>query len=391
LLVLVAYTTTASAADPESASTGKMLAEALRASQTGPASLIRVHLEAEPAIVLTGRKATVRFSVTNLTDKTVTLRVPAAQNAPTSTSAMGLPLTHVFSGPDHSALTIIDKHGDRVDQDVTRPPRGTTPEVQLAPHASVGMSVELTQYYDALRHPGTYTLAWRPYDAQVVSEPLTLTVLARQEAVLLTDFGKMRMRFFYDVAPRHVANFVELINQRFYDKLTFNRVIPGGLIQGGDPRGDRRGVRPDGKRIQAEFSNIPFEKGTVGMARSAKDPDSASCQFFITLSRQPAFDGHHTAFGQLVGEESFKTLDKIAAVSTDSNDRPVRPVYIRTISLENIPPKVWESQRTEAREDHGPAQTTTQPEEVRLGPPINLWKSDSTATRPAGATTRTAR
>jgi len=367
-----------------------MLAEALRAAQAAPAALVRVKLEADPPIVLAGREVWVRFSISNLTGQPVTLRVPDAENAPADTHAMGLPVEHVFSGPDHSALTILDKYRQRVDQDVTVPPRRAVPEVQLAPHASVGVSVELTQYYDALRRPGTYTLAWHPYDGQIVSEPLTLTVLAEQEAVILTDFGKMRMRFYYDVAPRHVANFLELINMRFYDNLTFNRVIPGGLIQGGDPRGDRRGVRPDGKRVKAEFSNIPFEKGTVGMARSMRDPDSASCQFFITLSRQPAFDGQQTAFGYLVGEESFETLDKIASVPTDADDRPVRPVYIRTISLENVPLKVWEAKGNEIRETRRGLSSATRPAGTVLGPPIRLRKSAPTATRPASVSTRTA-
>lgn len=348
-LVMCVGAVSAQEAPPETAlppevseSTARMLAEALRAAHAGPSSLIRVTLETDKPIVLAGREVWVRFSVTNQTDQLVTLRVPEVDPAPADAPSMGLPLAHVFSGENFSSLAILDKYGDIFGRELTVPPSGKAPEVQLAPRGSVGLTVELTKYYPILRGNGVFTLTWHPYDGQVVSEPLTITILAEQEATILTDFGKMRMRFYYDKAPRHVANFVELINMRFYDQLPFNRVVPGGIIQGGDPRGDRRGVRPDGKRLEAEFSDIPFERGTVGMARSMQDPDSASCQFFITLARQPSFDGKQTAFAYLVGEESFRTLDKIAAVPTDANDRPTRPVYIRAISLENIPQREWD-------------------------------------------------
>jgi len=332
--------------------------------------------------VLVGHKVWVRFSVTNLTGQLITLRVPETEIAPPSAQTMGLPLAHVFSGSHFTALAIIDKHGELSEQQVSIPPQAPAPEVQLAPYASVGVSVELTQYYNALRRPGVYMLTWHPYDGQVTSEPLKLTVLAEQEALILTDFGKMRMRFFYDQAPQHVANFVELINMKFYDGLTFNRIIAGGLIQGGDPRGDRRGVRPDGKRLKAEFSQIPFDAGTVGMARSMRDPDSASCQFFITLARQPSFDGLQTAFAHLEGEESYETLRKIAAVQTDPEDRPVRPVYIRAISLENVPSKGWEAPVGGNHGIHG-LSVTTRPADA-VGPSPSPEGSASTTSRPAG-------
>ena len=350
-------------------STAKMLAEALRTAHAPPAALVRAKIDTDTPVVLAGREVWVRFTITNLTGQLVTLRVPEVDHAATGEPSMGLPLAHVFSGEKFSSLTILDRHGDMFGRDVTLPPRAEVPEIQLAPRATVGMTVELTQYYPILRGSGIYTLTWRPYDGQVSSEPLLLTILAEQEAIVLTDFGRMRMRFHYDVAPLHVANFVELVNMRFYDRLTFNRVVPGGLIQGGDPQGDRRGIRPDGKRVPAEFSDIPFERGTVGMARSMHDPDSASAQFFITLARQPSFDGRQTAFAYLVGEESLRTLDKIAAVPTDANSRPTRPVYIQTISLENVPSEGWRTQdgRDAGTRDRLPA---TRPAPA-LGPPVS--------------------
>ena len=217
---------------------------------------------------------------------------------------MGLPLAHVFSGVGFSAVSIENVYGDRRDRQVAQRPRGPAPQVSLAPHGSVGTRVELTRYYDSLRRPGKYTLIWRPYHGTVhESAPLSIHILPERQAVILTEFGNITLRFHYDEAPNHVANFIGLVQDKFYDGLKFNRVIPGGLIQGGDPRGDRKGVRPDGKRLKAEFSDIPFELGTVGMARSKDDPDSASCQFYICLSRQPAFDGNQTAFAYVVGDD----------------------------------------------------------------------------------------
>ena len=306
-----------------------------------PSDLVRVEIRLDRPIVQAGREVWCQFTVTNLTDDSVTLRVPDAKEADPS-SLMGLPLPHVFSGNNGSGLVILNQHGDPMDEQVAVPPRGPVAKVVIGPHASVGTRIELTHYYESLKRPGDYTLLWRPYHGQVISESVSLRILPERQAVILTDVGKMTMRFYYNEAPNHVANFLELVGQKFYDGLTFSRVIPGALIQGGDPRGDRRGIRADGKRLKAEFNRTQFTLGTIGMARSPRDPDSASCQFFICLSRQPGFDGQQTAFGYLVGEDSFETLRKIAAVPTTPDDKPKQPIYIRAITLENVPAKLGE-------------------------------------------------
>jgi cyclophilin family peptidyl-prolyl cis-trans isomerase len=212
----------------------------------------------------------------------------------------------------------------------------------------------VTQYYRLLHQAGDYKLVWKPYNGAIESNPLTISIIGEQQAVIKTNYGNMTVRFYYDEAPEHVKNFIELVEKRFYNNLSFHRIIPGAIVQGGCPRGDGYGVRPDGKRLQAEFNDIPFKKGTVGMARSPKDPDSASCQFFICLSRQPSFDGEQTAFGYLVGEKSFEVLDKIANIDTTGSPkfRPLKDeaVYINTISLENVPREKSRRQRNAARE-----------------------------------------
>ncbi len=303
-----------------------------------PSALVRVEIRLDRTIIQVGQPVWCQFIVTSLTDEPVTLRVPDAKEADPS-SLMGLPLPHVFSGNNGSGLAILNQHGDPVDEQVAIPPRGTVPRVVLGPRASVGTRIELTHYYESLTRSGEYTLLWRPYQGQVISEPVTVRILPERQAVIHTDIGKMTLRFYYNEAPNHVANFLELVGQKFYDNLAFTRVIPGAIIQGGDPRGDRRGIRPDGKRLKAEFNRIPFDVGTVGMARSPRDPDSASCQFFICLSRQPGFDGQQTAFAYLVGEDSLETLRKIAAVPTGPDDKPKQPAYMRSITLENVPTK----------------------------------------------------
>lgn len=346
--------------------------EGLQAAQDPPAyaaavdehPIIQAVIRADRQTIQAGRPVWVEFSVANLTSDALQLQVPNATQTPAAITQSGLPLQHVFSGLGFTALTIQNSSGDTYDAQANLPPRQPVPYIELAPHGSIGTRVELTQYYVSLQRPGKYTLVWRPYGGMVTSAPLSLHILPERQAVILTEFGKITLRFYYEQAPNHVANFMELVDKKFYDNLTFNRVVPGTLIQGGDPKGDRRGVRQDGVRVKAEFSNIPFEMGTVGMARSPSDPDSASCQFYICLSRQPAFDGKQTAFAYVVGEASFETLRRIAAAPTGPDEKPKQPVYIRTISLENVPAR--ESEPEISR----PSRTglSTQPAALAPGP-----------------------
>lgn len=378
---------------------GCVLLAASVAHGTDPAGLetsrplVAAHLRADRPIVQAGRPVWVEFYLSNQTDEAITLQSPQAdslasayerdgQEAHNPSREMGLPINHVFGGLRGSPLTIRDEQGTRHEfSGMSRRFRESVPEIRVGPHGAVGRRVELTQYYDVLRRPGRYTLTWQPYQGEVQSPELSITILAERQAVIQTEFGRMVMRFHYDEAPRHVENFIELIREGLYRNLTFHRVIPGGLIQGGDPRGDGRGIRPDGKLLKAEFSKIPFELGTVGMARSPRDPDSASCQFFICLSRQPSFDENQTAFGYLVGDESFETLRKIAAVPTGANDRPLKPVYIHSISLENVPVRDREEPGREPVA--GPPGRHLAPESVR-SPRLAAPAADRTPGAPGG-------
>lgn len=128
-------------------------------------------------------------------------------------------------------------------------------------------------------------------------------------AVITTDKGVMNVALYANKAPQTVANFVYLAKSGFYNGLNFHRVIPGFVAQGGCPNGDGRG--DPGWRIQCECDNLDIchERGSVSMAHAGRD--TGGSQFFICFAPQPHLDGVHTIFGDLEGEDSFKTLDKI--------------------------------------------------------------------------------
>ena len=134
-------------------------------------------------------------------------------------------------------------------------------------------------------------------------------------ATIETNHGTITVELWDDVAPNHVKNFLDLGNDGFYDGLTFHRILPGFVIQGGCPKGD--GTGGPGHNVAAEFNDRSHEKGVLSMARSG-DPDSAGSQFFICLGREHCqhLDGEYTAFGAVV--DGVDAVDSIAAVAVDA-------------------------------------------------------------------------
>lgn len=116
------------------------------------------------------------------------------------------------------------------------------------------------------------------------------------QMVIETDKGTIEVEFFPKDAPQTVARIKELVAQGFYNGLGFHRVVPGFVIQGGDPKGD--GTGGSGKKLKAEFNSRKHTEGTVAMAR-AQDKDSADSQFYISLGTHPHLDGQYTVFGQV--------------------------------------------------------------------------------------------
>jgi len=151
--------------------------------------------------------------------------------------------------------------------------------------------------------------------------------------ILETNLGNIVIDFFPNDAPNHVENFIGLVESKFYDGVIFHRIIPGFMIQGGDPNtidGDPNtwGTGGPTTSVDAEFNTIKHDRGIVSMARSA-DPNSGGSQFFIVHGDSNFLDEQYTVFGRIVTEESFETLDKIAGVKTEPVDRPVNPEQVK--------------------------------------------------------------
>lgn len=147
--------------------------------------------------------------------------------------------------------------------------------------------------------------------------------------------GKIKLELQENQAPITVKNFEKLVNEHFYDGLTFHRVIDGFMIQGGDPKGD--GTGGSDTPIYGEFrlngvnNTIKHERGVISMARTS-DPNSASSQFFIVQKDSNYLNGSYAAFGKVV--EGMDVVDAIAAVPTDINDKPLTPQVIKTVTIE---------------------------------------------------------
>lgn len=147
--------------------------------------------------------------------------------------------------------------------------------------------------------------------------------------------GRTELELYPETAPVTVENFTRLVKEGFYDGLTFHRIIPGFMIQGGDPLGN--GMGGSEKNIKGEFMangfNNPLKhtRGVISMAR-AQDPNSASSQFFIMHADAPHLDGSYAAFGRVVS--GLETVDEIASIPTDYYDRPKISVRIKRAYIE---------------------------------------------------------
>ncbi|MCI8422749.1 MAG: peptidylprolyl isomerase [Lawsonibacter sp.] len=153
----------------------------------------------------------------------------------------------------------------------------------------------------------------------------------------MEDGSVIKAELYPEVAPNSVNNFISLIQKGFYDGLTFHRVIPGFMIQGGCPQGT--GMGGPGYSIKGEFSQNGFqntlnhERGVLSMARSM-DPDSAGSQFFIVVEEAPHLNGSYAAFGRVL--EGMDVADAIVSVKRDWNDRPRLPQRMKTVIVDTF-------------------------------------------------------
>lgn len=156
-------------------------------------------------------------------------------------------------------------------------------------------------------------------------------------AIIKTKFGDMEVRFFSDKAPKHVENFITLAKSGFYDGTVFHRVIPGFMIQGGDPntkdpnKPETYGMGGPSHRLKAEFNDIPHRRGILSMART-NDPNSAGSQFFIVVKDSNFLDGQYTVFGEVI--KGMEVADKIVNLPRNSRDLPVERAEMTVVVVE---------------------------------------------------------
>jgi peptidyl-prolyl cis-trans isomerase B (cyclophilin B) len=160
--------------------------------------------------------------------------------------------------------------------------------------------------------------------APTAPTPEEIKKFAGAKAIIETKFGNIVLKFFPDKAPIHVKNFITLAEKGFYNGSVFHRVIPGFMIQGGDPNGN--GTGGPGYKIKAEFSDVPHKRGILSMART-RDPDSAGSQFFICVADAPSLDRQYSVFGQVV--EGMDVADKIVNTPRGPNDKPNEKVEMK--------------------------------------------------------------
>lgn len=182
------------------------------------------------------------------------------------------------------------------------------------------------------------TLIQKEIGSKEISDFVETNETTEYVKITVKDKGEMVVRLRADIAPITVANFQGLVGQKFYDGLTFHRVIKSFMIQGGDPKGD--GTGNSDKKIKGEFTangitnNLKHVRGVISMARAGYSMDSASCQFFICHADATFLDGDYASFGYVVA--GMDTVDSVADVEVKANSSgekssPVEPVVIEKI------------------------------------------------------------
>ena len=174
-------------------------------------------------------------------------------------------------------------------------------------------------------------------------QPITPQTAAGPKAIIKTKYGDMHVKFYQDVAPKHVENFIKLAKSGFYDRTIFHRVIPGFMIQGGDPntknslrkdtygQGGPKDEKGNPVLLKAEFNDTPHKRGIVSMAR-ANEPDTAGSQFFIVVEPSHFLDGKYTAFGEVT--KGLGVADKIVIVPRNDHDLPNERVEMTVTIVE---------------------------------------------------------
>ncbi len=201
--------------------------------------------------------------------------------------------------------------------------------------ATVAESTPVATTDSAATEPAAATETTATTETAAAQEEKPMSSYENKVAELHTSAGQIDIRFFPDVAPNHVKNFIDLAEQGFYNGTKFHRVIPGFMIQGGDPNtisGDPGtwGTGGSPKNLKAEFNSVPHKRGIVSMAR-AQSPDSASSQFFVVVADSRFLDNQYTVFGAVT--KGMDVADKIVSAPRGASDRPHSPTSITKIVI----------------------------------------------------------
>lgn len=238
-----------------------------------------------------------------------------------------------------AGFQVIDSDGRKIEKVKPAPFSKDGQPKQLEPNAYFGRIVDLAALFPKMSAVGTYRITW---SAPSIPEQTLATRVIRKydpkkeyQAVIQTDFGKVVIDFYRDLAPFHVKNFIDLTNLGFYDNLLFHRIIKGELAFGGSPTGDERGS--PGYNIPAEPNGLKVLPGVVAQVRNTQTgADESGCIFMIAVAAQPDMDGRVTVFARVVeGLDTLKAITNVPTVGGPprSASRPIKDVVIRKIEI----------------------------------------------------------
>ncbi len=182
-----------------------------------------------------------------------------------------------------------------------------------------------------VKNPFYKSISTMHHDETKIKESIVMSDNKNPKAIIETSYGEIELKFFPDSAPGHVKNFTDLAKDGFYDGTIFHRVIPGFMVQGGDPntKGTNKasyGMGGPNHQVKAEFNERTHSRGILSMARS-QDPDSAGSQFFIVVQDSPFLDRQYTVFGEVTS--GMDVADKIVNLPRDPRDLPNERVEMK--------------------------------------------------------------
>jgi peptidyl-prolyl cis-trans isomerase B (cyclophilin B) len=244
-----------------------------------------------------------------------------------------------------AGFQVVDSDGRKLEKSKAAPFSKDGQPKHLEPNAYFGRIVDLAALFPKMSAVGTYRITW---SATGIPEQTLATRVIRKydpkkdyQAVVETDFGKVVLEFYKDLAPFHVKNFIDLANLGFYDNLLFHRIIKGEIAFGGSPTGDERGS--PGYNIPAEPNGLKVLPGVLAQVRNTQTgADESGCIFMIAVTAQADMDGRVTVFGRVAeGLDTVRAITNVPTVGGPPRtaSRPIKDVVIRKIEIrEKKPP-----------------------------------------------------